>query len=381
VRVGIVGCGPIAHSYVTAASRFAAIEFVACAGRTGQSASAREFAARHAIAAMSYGNMLQGDTVEAVLVLTPANDHFATASAAIAAGKHVYCEKPLATTLTDARDLVRLAAAHGVALGCAPDTVLGANVQTAAALLDQCALGRVLTGIAALGSPGMEHWHPAPDHLYQPGGGPVLDKGPYYVAALVTLLGAVETVQAQGTRSGAPRILTAPTAPRRNQPIPVAVDTTVAATLRFRSGALVTLVLSWDIAAHGLPDIELYGSAGSLRLDDPNWFGGTVRRHEDGIWAEYATCDHPLGLDNTRDVFGNSRADYRGVGLADMIAGIAAGRGPQCSGAFALHVIEVLTVIDDATLTGECHAVGMPERGFSLPRLSQAQAAAICLDG
>lgn len=376
MRVGVVGCGPIADSYVRAARGFPGLEFVACAGRSAASESAAALAARHGLQAMAFEAMLAGDLIDTVLVLTPAHAHVAPALAAIAAGKHVYCEKPLAGSLSDARVIASAAASRGVSLGCAPDTVLGANIQTAAAMIDAGDIGTIASGLGGMGSRGMEHWHPDPTHLYQPGGGPVMDKAPYYVAALTTLLGPVASVRADGCRAFDTRRLTAPGSPRRGDVIDVGVQTTSHGTLRFASGALVTLIVSWDVTAHTLPHLELYGTSGSVQLDDPNWFGGPVRVNAEGEWRLHETDDRPLGAPTMRDVAGLPRADYRGVGLAEMADALAAGRTPLCDGVFALHVLEVLDALVEAEATGARIDITPPD-GFVAPRLDPARAAAL----
>lgn len=381
MRVGVVGCGPIAESYVNAARRFPHLHFVACAGRTARSPSANALANRHGLRAMRYEEMLAGDVVDIVLVLTPAHAHLEPAIDAIAACKHVYCEKPLATSMADARTLVSAATARGVRLGCAPDTVLGAAIQRAAAIVDSGEIGVVTSGIAALGSRGMEHWHPDPSHFYQPGGGPVMDKGPYYIAALVTLLGPIARVRADGRRAFDRRVISAPGSARRGQSIEVNVLTTVHATLHFHSGAIVTLIASWDIASHALPDLELYGTAGSVRLGDPNWFGGTVHTHGSGDGRCEEMADHVLGAITMTDVAGVPRADHRGIGLAEMVLGLEEGTQPLCSGALALHVLETLTAIVDSADSGAGVALSSIEATFELPRLDEARARSIATSG
>lgn len=381
MRVGVVGCGPIADSYVSAARRFPNLHFVACAGQTADSASAKALAERHGLRAMAFEDMLAGDTVAVVLVLTPAHAHLEPALAAIAAGKHVYCEKPLATSMEDARMLVAAAAKKGVRLGCAPDTVLGATIQHAAAIVDSGEIGTVMSGIAALGSRGMEHWHPDPSHFYQSGGGPVMDKGPYYIAALVTLLGPVEQVRADGRRAFDRRIVSAPKSSKRGQSIEVEVLTTVHATLHFRSGAIVTLIASWDVAGHALPDLELYGTAGTVRLGDPNWFGGVVHTHSSGEWRDDDMGERALGVVTTSDVAGIPRADHRGIGLAEMVGAMERGMEPLCNGSFALHVLETLNAIVDSAAIGAAVPVSAVGRGFVLPRLDEARARSLARRG
>lgn len=374
MQVGVVGCGPIADSYVAALRRFGGLAVVACAGSTPDSASALALAQRYGLRAISYAQMLDDTSIDLILVLTPAQVRSDPILAAFAAGKHVYVEKPLALDVAQARSLLTAAAAAGRRLGCAPDTILGANVQRAAELLDRGDVGAIISGLAALGSAGMEHWHPEPEHLYRSGGGPVLDKGPYYVAALVTLLGAVTTVRADARQARKTRIMTAPGSPRHGQEIVVDVATSVHATLSFHCGAVVTLILSWDMPDHGLPEIELYGTSGALRLQDPNWFGGPVLASSGRGWVAHDLDTDAAGRVTMTDVAGIPRADHRGIGLAEMVDALHHGREPLCGGAFAVHVLEVLVAIGHAAKTRDTEVIPAPLSQFVLPRLPDVRA-------
>ena len=221
-------------------------------------------------------DLLKSDDVDIVLNLTIPEAHAEVSLQALEAGKHVYSEKPLATTVADGVAIVAAAKARGLRVGAAPDTVLGAGVQEARALIDAGAIGKPLTGLAAVMSHGMEHWHPNPGFFFRPGAGPVFDMGPYYLSALVTLLGPVASVQATGQIGFEERIVTTPSSPVRGQSIKVETLTNVHALLDFASGAHVTFLASWDVWKHGMPPIELHGQKASLRLPDPNWFGGDL---------------------------------------------------------------------------------------------------------
>ena len=172
-------------------------------------------------------DLLKSDDVDIVLNLTIPEAHAEVSLKAIEAGKHVYSEKPLATAVADGVAIVAAAKAKGLRVGAAPDTVLGAGVQEARALIDAGAIGKPLTGLAAVMSHGMEHWHPNPGFFFRAGAGPVFDMGPYYLSALVTLLGPVASVQAAGQIGFEERIVTTPGSPAQGQSIKVETLTNV----------------------------------------------------------------------------------------------------------------------------------------------------------
>ena len=263
LKIGLVGCGNISSIYLDNAALFRDIAFTACADI--DAAAAERQARRFAIEARSVNALLRSDDVDIVLNLTIPEAHAEVSLAAIEAGKHVYTEKPLATTLPDGLAVVAAANAKGLRVGAAPDTVLGASLQEARALIDSGAVGRPLTGLAAILGHGMEHWHPNPGFFFRPGGGPVFDMGPYYLTALVTLLGPVASVQAAGQIGFAERTVTTPGSAMLGRTIRVETLTSVQGLLEFASGAQVTFLASWDVWRHGVPPIELYGETGSLR--------------------------------------------------------------------------------------------------------------------
>ena len=340
LRVGLVGCGNISDIYLINAPRFLDFKFAACADL--DPAAAKRQAERYGIAARGVAELLASEDVDVVLNLTIPAAHAEVSLAAIAAGKHVYSEKPLATHLVDGSRIVAAARAKGVRVGAAPDTVLGAGVQEARALLDSGVLGKALTGVGSVMSHGMEHWHPNPGFFFKPGAGPVFDMGPYYLSTLVTLLGPVASVQAAGQIGFAERVVTTPGSPVLGQVIKVETLTSVHALLSFASGARVTFLASWDVWKSSLPPLELHGERASLRLPDPNWFGGELslaRPNED--WRPISTRDKPLGALNW-PAAAPKFANYRGLGLADMARGILYGTPHRANGDVALHVLAVM---------------------------------------
>ena len=272
-----------------------------------------------------------------MLNLTPPTAHAGVSRAAIAAGKHVYTEKPFATTLDDARAILADAEAAGVRVGGAPDTFLGGGLQTARAIIDQGAIGRPVAATAAVLHLGPERWHPNPAFFYGPGGGPLLDVGPYYLAALVGLLGAI--VEVSGVARGASGERLIEKGPHAGEAFTATVPTSVFASYAFQSGVIGGFMASFDVVASEAPHLEVHGTEGSLTLGDPNTFDGHVRLHRiDGAAWE----DVPLAFDGTVG---------RGIGLADMIAAIREDRPHRASGAFAYHVLEVLLATEEAAAT------------------------------
>jgi predicted dehydrogenase len=353
--VGLVGCGDISGVYLVNIPLFADIRCVACADIDAR-AAARQ-AARYRLDARSVGDLLASADIDIVLNLTVPQAHAEVTLAALAAGKHVYTEKPLATSVAAGERIVAAAKARGLRVGASPDTVLGAGVQEARAIIDAGRIGKPLTGLAAVLSHGMEHWHPNPGFFFRPGGGPVFDMGPYYLTTLVTLLGPVGSVQALGQIGFAERIVTTPGSAVSGQTIIVETPTSVQALLQFRSGAQVTFFASWDVWRHGAPPIELHGSEGSLRVPDPNGFGGEIeiaRGRAD--WTPIATRDRVFGKPNWPP---NrlTEANYRGLGLADMARGIIDERPHRANGEVGLHVLAVMEGILRAAAEGRSVAI------------------------
>jgi predicted dehydrogenase len=370
LKIGLVGCGNISSIYLDNAALFRDLAFTACADIDATAAERQ--ARRFAIEARSPKALLNSDDVDIVLNLTIPEVHAEVSLAAIEAGKHVYTEKPLATTFPDGLAVVAAASAKGLRVGVAPDTVLGAGLQEARALVDSGAVGRPLTGLAAILGHGMEHWHPNPGFFFRPGGGPVFDMGPYYLTALVTLLGPVASVQAAGQIGFTERTVTTPGSAILGRTIRVETLTSVQGLLDFASGAQVTFLASWDVWRHSVPPIELHGETGSLRVPDPNWFGGDpkiARGRED--WQDIETQGRTFGVANwPRDK--PIRANYRGLGLADMARGILDRRPHRANGEIGLHVLVVMAGL--VTAATERRAVTIEQTCERPPPLGEREA-------
>ncbi|MEV7968520.1 Gfo/Idh/MocA family oxidoreductase [Sphaerisporangium sp. NPDC088356] len=327
VNVGVVGCGVIFDQYRQSIERLPELRLVAVADLNLE--RAREAVRPYAgVEVLSVTELMADPRIDVVLNLTIPAAHAQIALQAIAAGKDVYCEKPLAATAADAARVLRAAAAAGVRVGCAPDTVLGTGTQTARKAIDDGLIGRPVAATATMMTPGHERWHPNPDFYYAPGGGPLMDMGPYYITSLITLLGPVTTVIGAASRTRAERAIGS--GPRRGEEIPVAVDTHVTGVLVHASGALSTLVMSFEGAATSAPNIEVHGERGSLVVPDPNHFDGPVllaRVGEEGWQTLPAMAGHVEA--------------GRGVGLADL-ATTPAGRESRAGGALAYHVLDIM---------------------------------------
>lgn len=342
LRIGVIGCGNIAMTYLRNAGLFRGIAVTACADLLPQQAAlrAREFGLR----AMRVPELLATPDIDLVINLTVPAAHADITQAALASGKHVFTEKPLGVTAADGARLVEDAASRGLMLGSAPDTFLGAAGRRARQLLDEGAIGRVVTGTAFMLGRGMEHWHPNPAFYYQKGGGPVLDMGPYYITMLVNLLGPATRVMGMATQGAAERLITAP-GPLHGTSFAVSTPTTLLSLIEFASGAIIAFGASWDVYRHSQVPIALHGTAGSMHLPDPDTFGGTISlSRQGGPWEE---------IDTSGDLYGQinwpyaapDRANYRMLGIADLAAGWRAGRPARASGALALHVLEILEAI------------------------------------
>jgi predicted dehydrogenase len=327
-RVGVIGCGVISGIYFQNLTQFDAVEVVSCAD-LNPAASQAVVDKYPSIKAVSTEEMLADPSIDIVLNLTQPKFHHEVMKAGIEAGKHVYGEKPMSVEFEEAAELMALAEKAGVRVGCAPDTFLGAGIQTCRELIDAGAIGEPIAATAFFTSHGVESWHPAPDFYYQRGGGPMLDMGPYYLTALVNLMGPARSVSGSARATFPERTITSE--PLNGTKIEVKTPTHISGTVNFENGAIATVLTSFDIWGAKLPFIEIYGSEGSLSVPNPNNFGDPVQvlTRGSGEWK-----DVPV----TRPFAENSR----GLGVADMAASISAGEPHRASGALASHVLEIL---------------------------------------
>ncbi|MBA8834261.1 MULTISPECIES: Gfo/Idh/MocA family protein [Rhizobium] len=339
--VGIIGCGNISTTYFSLAPLFKGLKVLACADINAQAAEAR--AKEYGVKAQTIDALLFNDEIDVVVNLTIPDAHFRVSKAILEAGKHVYSEKPLVLSLEEGEELRRIAKQKNLAVGCAPDTFLGGAHQLARKFIDDGGIGRVTSGACYVMSPGMEMWHPNPDFFFLPGGGPILDLGPYYIANLINLIGPVKRVGGMTSMASPTRTITSE--PRNGEIIPVKTPTTIQALLEFVNGATVTLTASWDVWSHRHANMELYGTDGSLYVPDPNFFGGVVEASgRDKDIKPLEAWEHPFGKINQENPNG-ARANYRTAGLADMVMALIEGRDARCSLDRTLHGVDVMTSI------------------------------------
>ncbi|MFJ1646237.1 Gfo/Idh/MocA family protein [Streptomyces sp. NPDC088258] len=339
LRIGMVGAGAISGAYLDTLERLADdVRLTVVTDLDPRRAAAVARRVRGVRATGTVAELVAAPDVDAVLNLTLPAVHAEVALTALAAGKHVYGEKPLATTRAEADRLLAAAAASGLRIGCAPDTVLGTGVQTARAAVDAGLIGTPVAATAFMTTPGHERWHPDPEFYYRPGGGPLLDMGPYYLSALVHLLGPVVEVSGAASRPRAEREIGS--GPRAGERFAVDVDTHVTGVLRHAGGALTTLMMSFDIQAARLPPIEVHGTGGSLSVPDPNRFDGPVELHR------------PAGGWETLPVSAGYPGAARGTGLADLARALAERRPHRASAELARHVLDVMLTLLDAAREG-----------------------------
>ncbi|MFV0529072.1 MAG: Gfo/Idh/MocA family protein [Lachnospiraceae bacterium] len=355
VRVGVIGIGDISSVYLNNLKNYAdVVKVTACASRGLEKAQKK--AQEHGIdkAYASAEELIADPEIDVILNLTTPEFHGVYNMAALRAGKHVYSEKPLAASFAEGQQIMEFAREKNLYVGCAPDTFMGSRLQTMRSLIDDGTLGDITGASAFVISHGHEWHHPNPDFFYQPGAGPLLDIGPYYVTALLALLGPVKNICAMSNRAFATR--TVQTQPLKGQSIQVNTDTNISAVLEFECGAVVTLVTSFDVWDSELPRMELYGTKGTVTVKDidpvdgPNLFGGEVllRTQENYRWVgmprEIESVRKEWTQVQIRHAFNSTshQENFRGVGLVDMVYAIRAGRPGRASGTMALHALDVM---------------------------------------
>jgi predicted dehydrogenase len=346
--VGIIGCGNISTTYFKFAPLFKGIEVRACADINPAAAKAK--AKEYGVRAESVGDLVEAEDIDIVVNLTIPAVHYEISRQALDAGKHVYSEKPFVLSVKEGLDLKKRAAKKKLRVGSAPDTFLGGAHQLARDLIDKDKLGKITGGTCYVMSHGMENWHPNPDFFFQPGAGPVLDVGPYYITNLIQLIGPVKRVTALAATPQ--KFRTISNGPRSGQKVPVNTPTTIHSVIEFENGAVVTLNASWDVWAHGHAPMELYGEAGTVYVPDPNFFGGNVRYTTGASEVKKMPAwKHPFGVPNEKHSQG-MMANYRTAGLADMALAIQGDRPHRCSLELALHAVDVMTAILKSAETG-----------------------------
>jgi len=333
VGVGVIGAGMISSYYLQNLVQFPDLHVVAIAdlGLSRAAAAAQTFGAR----AMTVDELLSADDIEIVLNLTIPAAHYDVSLRILNGGKHVWTEKPIALTREKAAALNAHAASLGLRVACAPDTFLGGALQTPQREIAAGRIGTVHSALGIVQSPGPERAHPKPAFFYAPGGGPVLDMGPYYITAMVQVLGAATSVVATGSAPHATRRVRVGDA--AGTEFPVSVATQNAALITFASGATATLITSYDSGVRR-DQLEFYGSKATLQVPDPNHFDGDSRLTP--------SFDEPVTVPTRGSVWG------RGVGVVDLARSIRAGTPERASGRLAEHVLDALLAIQEATESG-----------------------------
>ncbi|MDE7331628.1 MAG: Gfo/Idh/MocA family oxidoreductase [Lachnospiraceae bacterium] len=336
MKVGLIGCGMISEIYLkNCTQRFGNMEIKACADINRQAAEKR--AGQFGIQAMTVEELLADPEIELVLNLTVPDQHGPVGMRILNAGKHVYSEKPFATSYEEASALLNLAKSKNLYAGSAPDTFMGDGMQMVRSLLDSGAIGRAFAAQAFLLSRGPEYFHPNPEFLYKEGAGPLMDWGPYYITALIALFGPVKSVYGSSRKPYGEKEIKAPGSPRKGQKFPVEVPTYITSILEFTSGMMANLTVSFDLQCayweSHMPYIQIYGTEGTISVPDVNSFAGPVLLRKGG--GEFEEVE----------VKGNFTENCRGMGLCEMIHGIRTGQPWRTEGSMGAHVTEVMLAI------------------------------------
>jgi len=338
VGVGVIGAGVISQQYLENLTRAADVSVVMVADLDTDRAAAR--AAEYGVPASgTVAELLARDDIEIVVNLTIPAAHVPVALDALAAGKHVWSEKPFALDLASGQALLDEAHRSGLRVACAPDTVLGAGIQTGRRLIEAGVIGEPLTALTLFQVSGPEAWHPSPEFLYARGGGPLFDMGPYYLSTLVQLLGPAARVVARGSQARASRVIGS--GPRAGTAFPVEVPTHVAALIDFENGTTAQSTFSFQSSRPRVGVVEIAGTEGTLSLPDPNMFDGDLRIWRDGMFEESDAEVVPA----TGSTFS------RGAGVVELARAIRAGRPERASGEFAFHVLDLMVSLQQSAET------------------------------
>ncbi len=339
VKAGVIGCGAISGAYLGMAKNFPLVEIAACADMDPEraKAAAKKFGIARVI---TVKEMMKDDSIQIILNLTVPKAHVPVGLEAIKHGKHMYAEKPLGVNRDEGRELIDAAAKKGLRIGCAPDTFMGAGVQTARKLIEDGAIGKPVAFTAFMMCPGHESWHPSPEFYYELGGGPMFDMGPYYLTALLNILGPVKRLSSTATVAIPERTITSQ--PKFGKKVKVQTPDHICGSMEFENGAAGVIVTSFAtrFATCGDP-ITIYGTEGTLRVPDPNGFDGPcfLRKNDDKEWQEVA----PLFV----------KGYGRSVGLADMAYAIRSGRAMRADGQQAMAVLDLMQGFLDSSAKGK----------------------------
>ena len=336
--IGVIGCGQISAVYLASPRVFDNLAITACADIDVERAE-RQAQRFNIPKACRVEELLADPAIEVVINLTIPAVHAEVSTAILKAGKSVYSEKPLAIQRDGGRIVLEEATRRNLRVGCAPDTFLGGGIQTCIRLLEEGQIGTPIAATAFMLNHGMEHWHPDPYFFYQPGAGPLFDMGPYYVTALIAMLGPIRRVAGSARISFPERTVTSEA--RRGTRIPVNTPTHVAGILDFASGSVATMVMSFDIWGHKLPRIEVYGTEGTISVPDPNTFHGPVfLQRQSGEWQNIA-------------VSSEYEKNVRGLGVAEMVQAMQYNRMQRANGELAYHVLDTMQSLLESSESGK----------------------------
>jgi predicted dehydrogenase len=360
IKTGVIGCGNISAKYLHSLTEvFSTVEVMAVSDIFYEAAVKRGERFNIPHICKTNEELLALSELELVIVLTNPDRHFAVAEASLKAGKHTYIEKPLSLTTEDGKKLVTLAKEKGLMLSGAPDTILGAGIQTVRKLIDDGWIGEPIAAISHILTAGPESWHPNPAFLYHKGAGPLYDVAPYYVAGLGYLFGPVSSVMCSGKKTYDRRSVTSQ--PFYGTVIDVEVPTFLAGILTMKNGVICTIHHSFDVLHTMLGNsIEIYGTRGVLVAPTPCDFSGKILYRGSG----------DTGWSTIPMVF-PYRSDNRGIGAAEMAEALLQKRPPRLGADFVYHTLDVLEQLDNSLQKQEARKI---ESGFekTLPMSMEA---------
>ena len=339
MNIGIIGCGNISDTYFNSQSIFNNIKITACADKIQELSEKK--ASQYNIQSFTVDDLFKNKDIDLVLNLTIPSAHKEIIIKSLENGKHCFSEKPLAINFKQGLEIQKISNEKKLIVGCAPDTFLGAAGQKARSLIENEDIGKIVLGTFNIMSHGMEDWHPNPDFFFKPGAGPVFDLGVYYLTQLINLNGSIRSVYATSGTASKERIIKSQ--PRYGQKISVETPTTLMGVLDFNNNSKIQFFCSWDVWTHNHSNMELYGMGGSMIMPDPNFFSGDIMlSKENSEWNKITNDEMLLGIPNKTDNNGSKIANYRGIGLSDLIDAIIKNRKPRCSLDLSLHVLEVM---------------------------------------
>ncbi len=339
MNIGIIGCGNISDTYFNSQSIFNNIKITACADKIQELSEKK--ASQYNIQSFTVDDLFKNKDIDLVLNLTIPSAHKEIIIKSLENGKHCFSEKPLAINFKQGLEIQKISNEKKLIVGCAPDTFLGAAGQKARSLIENEDIGKIVLGTFNIMSHGMEDWHPNPDFFFKPGAGPVFDLGVYYLTQLINLNGSIRSVYATSGTASKERIIKSQ--PRYGQKISVETPTTLMGVLDFNNNSKIQFFCSWDVWTHNHSNMELYGMGGSMIIPDPNFFSGDIMlSKENSEWNKISNDEMLLGIPNKTENNGSKIANYRGIGLSDLIDAIIKNRKPRCSLDLSLHVLEAM---------------------------------------